>query len=122
MDNTSRNRRGPPSNPSSISNPKVNGASNPFNTPDPSVKSQVYELQNLSSVSLPEKRGQYKFVSYKLKGQYNKPWSDHPRLKRTKINDYIVISFIVLGVLLSGIICFLAARRVDQRPVGFCSW
>jgi hypothetical protein len=61
----------------------------------------------------------HKFVSYRLKGEYPKPWMNHPRLKRTKLNNYIVIFFMILGVILSALICFMNARTVNKRPVSY---
>jgi hypothetical protein len=60
--------------------------------------------------------GKHKFVSYKLKGEYQQPWRDHPRLNRTKINNRIVYGFIVLGFALAALICFMNIRTVQKHP------
>jgi hypothetical protein len=94
---------------------------NPFDDPQPEPKNfpSPPVSEGYLSRTPTVRRGKHKFISYRLKGEYPKPWTSHPRLKRTKLNNYIVMFFVVLGVLLSGLICFMAARTVDRRPVSF---
>lgn len=92
---------------------------NPFDDPQPEPRPSPSPPTSESYLSRTPtlRQGKHKFVSYRLKGDYPKPWMDHPRLKRTMLNNYIVTFFMVLGVLLSALICFMSARTVDRRPV-----
>lgn len=52
-------------------------------------------------------RSRKRFVSYRLRGEYEKPWLQDPKFKRTKINNYIVYGFMGLGVAAAGAVAYL---------------
>ncbi|OAQ64399.2 secreted glucosidase [Pochonia chlamydosporia 170] len=47
-----------------------------------------------------------RFKSYRLRGDFEKPWLSDPAMKKTKWNNWIVRSFILLGFILAGVACF----------------
>lgn len=55
-------------------------------------------------------RSRKRFISYKLRGQYEKPWLQDPKFKRTKVNNYIIYGFIALGVAAAGAVAYLQIR------------
>ena len=69
---------------------------------------------SIRSVGSDRPAGNHKFISYKLKGEYEQPWRDHPRLQRTKINNRIVYGFTILGAALAALICFMNVRSVKK--------
>lgn len=48
----------------------------------------------------------HRFKSYRLRGEYEKPWLVDPAMKKTRWNNYIVWAWLALGVIGSGVICF----------------
>ncbi|KAK2594927.1 hypothetical protein QQS21_007375 [Conoideocrella luteorostrata] len=48
-----------------------------------------------------------RFKSYRLRGEYEKPWLSDPDMNKVKWNNWIVRSFALLGVVLAGVACFL---------------
>jgi hypothetical protein len=95
-------------------------AKNPFN--DNYRASLDHSIQS-SRVSSPTSeygasstlRGKSQFISYRLTGEYQQPWSSDPRMKLTRRNNWIVYSFIVVGVCLSAFICFNDARSIAKN-------
>ncbi|KAG5920344.1 hypothetical protein E4U53_003930, partial [Claviceps sorghi] len=57
-----------------------------------------------------------RFRSYRLRGSYEKPWLSDPAMKKTKLNDWIVRAFILLGFILAGLSCFLTVWPYKQNP------
>ncbi|PHH91249.1 hypothetical protein CDD83_1208 [Cordyceps sp. RAO-2017] len=51
-----------------------------------------------------------RFISYRLRGQYEKPWLVEKGFKKTRLNNIIVGSLTLLGVLASAAISFLIIR------------
>ncbi|KAH9863832.1 hypothetical protein J1614_009764 [Plenodomus biglobosus] len=49
------------------------------------------------------------FKSYRLRGDYVQSWAGDPRMKRTKVGNWIVLGFITIGLLLSGYIVYTGA-------------
>jgi hypothetical protein len=82
--------------------------------PDVQISSAILEG---SYVPSQVGRGKYKFKSYRLNGNYEQPWRDDPRMKRTRINNWIVRGFMLIGVLVSAYICFSATKTVGKHPV-----
>ncbi|KZZ97566.1 gram-negative bacteria-binding protein 1 precursor [Moelleriella libera RCEF 2490] len=56
-----------------------------------------------SSLDVASKR---RFKSYRLRGEYEKPWLSDPAMYKTKWNNWIVRAFIVLGFMLAGVACY----------------
>jgi beta-glucanase (GH16 family) len=59
-----------------------------------------------------------RFVSYRLKGEYEKPWLSDPALKKTRVNNFIVGSLILLGFAGAGVAIFLLSW--PYRPGDYC--
>ncbi|KAH7390819.1 concanavalin A-like lectin/glucanase domain-containing protein [Phaeosphaeria sp. MPI-PUGE-AT-0046c] len=56
------------------------------------------------------------FKSYRLRGDYVKPWADDKRLQRTKIGNWIVWGFIAIGVCASGYIMYTGVQGATLPP------
>lgn len=62
------------------------------------------------SSTLDAAKGRKRFVSYRLRGEYERPWLQDPKFKRTKANNYIMYAFMVLGLVLAGVVAFFQIR------------
>lgn len=60
--------------------------------------------------------GKYKFRSYRLAGEYQKPWLTDPGMKKTRWNNLIVGVFILLGFAGAGVICFFTVWPYREEP------
>jgi len=56
----------------------------------------------------------HKFKSYRLRGEYEKPWLGDPALKKTRWNNWIVGVFMLLGLGGAGAIAFLTVWPFRQ--------
>lgn len=72
-------------------------------------------------------RSRKRFVSYRLRGEYEKPWLQDPKFKRTKINNYVIWGFVALGVAAAGAVAYLQIRgslptevRANNLHYSFC--
>lgn len=66
--------------------------------------------------------GKHKFKTYRLRGEYEKPWLADPAMKKTRWNNLIVGIFILLGFAGAGVICFVTVwpyRPADVSAVRF---
>ncbi|KAI9149182.1 Beta-1,3-glucan-binding protein [Paramyrothecium foliicola] len=59
-----------------------------------------------------------RFVSYRLQGEYEKPWLADPALKKTRLNNIIVGSLILLGFAGAGVAIFFMSW--PYRPEPYC--
>lgn len=55
-------------------------------------------------------RSRKRFISYRLRGEYEKPWLQDPKFKRTKVNNYIIYGFMALGVMAAAAVAYLQIR------------
>lgn len=55
-------------------------------------------------------RSRKRFVSYRLRGEYEKPWLQDPKFKRTKVNNYVIYGFIALGVAAAAAVAYFEIR------------
>lgn len=78
---------------------------------------EYYDEKNSGAGGRPRRR----FQSYKLKGDYDQPWRDDPRMKKTRINNWIVRGFIFVGIALSGFVCYTATWKIANNPVCLAS-
>lgn len=62
-------------------------------------------------------KSRQRFVSYRLRGEDERPWLQDPKFKRTKAN-YIMYAFMVLGVVLAGVVAFFQIR--GSLPTQVC--
>lgn len=60
-------------------------------------------------------RSKQPFVSYRLVGDYERPWVNDPRMKKIRYNNWIIYTFITLGFAVSVVICYLKARTVVRH-------
>lgn len=89
---------------------------NPFgDSAAPSVRADSYYSQRSDANRPAPKR---RFESYRLRGDYEKPWATDKRLRRTRCGNYIIWGFIAAGLALSAFINFNTARKVPKHPVG----
>jgi hypothetical protein len=58
-----------------------------------------------------------RFNSYLLTGEYERPWVNDKRLKRIRVNNYIIWGFIVAGLAVSGYINYHATTQVPKHSV-----
>ncbi|CAN8097111.1 unnamed protein product [Discula destructiva] len=63
-------------------------------------------------------RSRKRFITYRLRGEYEKPWLQDPKFKRTKTNNYIIYGFIALGIVAAGAVAFLQIR--GSLPTEMC--
>lgn len=57
------------------------------------------------------------FITYRLQGEYPRPWLKDKRLNRTRLGNYIIWGFVVIGLGLSGYINYSAYSKVPKTPV-----
>lgn len=57
----------------------------------------------------------HRFKSYRLKGEYEKPWLKDPAMKKTRWNNVIVGIFIFLGFAAGGVVCYFTAIPYVQE-------
>lgn len=72
------------------------------------------------SSTLDTVKSRKRFVSYRLRGEYEKPWLQDPKFKRTKVNNYIIYGFMALGVVIAGVVAFFQIRGslpTEVRPI-----
>lgn len=66
--------------------------------------------------------GKHKFKSYRLRGEYEKPWLVDPAMKKTRWNNLIVGIFILLGFAGAGVICFFTVWPYRPADVSSLPW
>lgn len=95
------------SNPHSINYPLADSAA-------ASVRMNSYRTESSSNSRPPSKR---RLESYRLRGEYDRPWAAEGRKRNARYGNYIVWAFVVLGLLISALINFFTWRRVPQHQV-----
>lgn len=58
-----------------------------------------------------------KFKSYRLRGEYPKPWLEDKDMKKTRWNNIIVGSLILLGFAGAGVVAFFMSKPYVQKDV-----
>lgn len=98
-----------------ISNTDSEATSSAIDAPasPPSIHARDY-----SSLDIASKR---RFKSYRLRGEYEKPWLADPDMNKIKWNNWIVRSFILLGFILAGVACFFLVWPYRDGSVSFSS-
>jgi hypothetical protein len=79
--------------------------------------SQASDTPSIETQGPPRRR----FVSYRLKGEYERPWLDDKRLKRNWVGNWIVRGFFFVGLILSGYINYNATKRIEKHEVSLTS-
>ncbi|EEQ35864.1 glycosyl hydrolase family protein [Microsporum canis CBS 113480] len=87
-----------------IQDPFSNSAAASFRTA--SYHSQPSDRQ-------PARRQQFK--SYRLNGEYERPWLGDSRLKRSRVGSYIIWGFVGLGLAISAYINFTVTQKVSKH-------
>lgn len=75
---------------------------------------------NRSAVTVDEKsdnHGKHRFKSYRLRGTYEKPWQDDPRMKKASVGNWIVRVFVFLGFALCAYINYATYAGVAKHDV-----
>ncbi|KAF1943496.1 gram-negative bacteria-binding protein 1 precursor [Clathrospora elynae] len=89
----------------------------PRNPSNLSIGAAIYEDQ-ITPMGGSEIRKQSRpFKSYRLRGEREQPWVTDPRMKRTRVGNWIVFGFIVVGTIISGYIMYTGvseAKLPDQ--------
>lgn len=75
-----------------------------------------YSDRSIPSVSRQPKR---RLESYRLRGDYERPWADDNRQKSARYGNYIIYGFIALGFILSALVNFLNWNKVPIHQVSF---
>lgn len=55
-------------------------------------------------------RARKRFISYRLRGDFEKPWLKDPKFKKTKVNNWIIYGFVLLGTALAGLVAWLQIK------------
>lgn len=71
-----------------------------------------YNTRSTTSLSL-----KHTFKSYRLVGEYEKPWLANKAMRSTRWNDLIVATFILLGLIGAGVIGFFTVWPYRQGDV-----
>lgn len=88
---------------------------NPFSdSAAPSSRAISYRSQSdvLSGVRQPARR---QFKTYKLNGEYERPWLGDKRLKRTRVGNYIIWGCIAAGIVVSAYLNYAATKKVSKH-------
>ncbi|KAK0636224.1 concanavalin A-like lectin/glucanase domain-containing protein [Bombardia bombarda] len=81
-----------------------------------SPEGSVYTTSRQSITTMPV-AAKRKFKSYRLRGEYEKPWLTDPALKRTRMNNYIVMAWVILGFIGAGLICYFSYAQYQTGPM-----
>ncbi|EEP77314.1 conserved hypothetical protein [Uncinocarpus reesii 1704] len=88
---------------------------NPFSdSAAASVRTASSYSQPSSGIRQPARR---QFKSYRLNGEYEKPWLTDKRLQKTRVGNYIIWGFVAVGFALSGYINFSVTQKVSKHEV-----
>ncbi|KAG8412867.1 hypothetical protein J3458_013300 [Metarhizium acridum] len=69
--------------------------------------------RDFSSLDIASRR---RFKSYRLHGEFEKPWLADPAMNKTKWNNWIVRGFILLGLVLAGVACVFLVWPYKDGP------
>jgi beta-glucanase (GH16 family) len=87
-------------------------------SPAPGMATPAYSVDDNGSARgypFPEISGaKHRFKSYRLKGEYEKPWLTDPALKKTRWNNIIVSTFVLLGFAAAAAICYITIIPYQQ--------
>lgn len=68
-----------------------------------------------STSSVPDATPRYRFRSYRLAaGKMEKPWLEDKRMKKTRINNIIVLTLVVLGFAAAGVLVYFLSKPYVQ--------
>ena len=99
-------------------NPPVQRKPRTINPPTPATSSPWPHATPRISIEDGFKR---KFKSYRLRGDYEKPWLADPAMNKTWWNNLIVSVFMGLGLFGAAIICFFMVLPYQNLPVSLLS-
>lgn len=58
-----------------------------------------------------------RFVSYRLRGEHEKPWLDDPKFNRTKHNNWVVYGWVFIGVCAAAVVAYFQVKPALPSPV-----
>lgn len=88
---------------------------NPFS--DSARSSRTHSYYSDRSISFVSRQPKRRLESYRLRGDYERPWADDNRQKNTRYGNYIIYGFVVLGFILSALVNFLNWNKVPIHQV-----
>lgn len=62
--------------------------------------------------------GKRPFITYRLQGEYPRPWLEDKRYNRTRVGNWIIWAFVVIGLGVSAYINYTAYAKVPKSSVG----
>lgn len=62
-------------------------------------------------------RTKKRFISYRLRGEFEKPWLEDPKFNRTKYNNWIVCAWIFIGVCAASVVAYFKVQPAISGPV-----
>lgn len=67
-----------------------------------------------STSSAPDATPRYRFRSYRLAGKMDKPWLQDKRMKKTRVNNIIVLVLVFLGFAAAGVLVYFLSKPYVQ--------
>ncbi|KAK1908238.1 hypothetical protein P3342_013558 [Pyrenophora teres f. teres] len=102
-----------PDLPAGMSQRRPDAASMPYMPRNPSnlaFDGPVYQNQ-IGGADL--RKQPRPFKSYRLRGEREQPWVTDPRMKKTKVGNWITFGFIMIGVVVSGYIMYTGVQEAQ---------
>lgn len=70
-----------------------------------------------SSAVFTGSKSRKRFISYRLRGEYEKPWLQDPKFNRTKYNNWIVCVWVFIGVCAAAVVAYFNVKPAIAGPV-----
>lgn len=83
---------------------------------DSSRPGSIYTSSRQSAATLP-RAAKRKFKSYRLRGEYEKPWLADPAMKKTRWNNWIVTAWCLAGFAGAAVLCYTGVRQYQTGPI-----
>ncbi|EAA31490.1 glycoside hydrolase family 16 protein [Neurospora crassa] len=83
---------------------------------DSSRPGSIYTSSRQSAATLP-RAAKRKFKSYRLRGEYEKPWLADPAMKKTRWNNWIVTAWCLAGFAGAAVLCYTGVKQYQTGPI-----
>lgn len=90
----------------------------PRNTSNSAAASLRTESCISQSIVSAQQSKKYRFQSYLLDSEYERPWINDPRLNRTRLGNYIIWGFVAVSLVLSAYYNYAETKLVPKYEVG----
>lgn len=70
-----------------------------------------------SSAVFTGSKSRKRFISYRLRGEYEKPWLEDPKFNRTKYNNWIVCVWVFIGVCVAAVVAYFNVKPAIAGPI-----